>query len=104
MKAMEFARLRYLDSLFEPRHLCNIRIEYEKARTVRDSRMVFHARFHSEYPNGYDDVECCSTRGRGHFVGVHIFDTGHDHGGGDNISFDGGADSAGQLHGINGED
>ena len=92
-----------LGAYFE-RHLCNIRIEYEKDRTVPDPVMYFHARFRSENPNGYDDIECCSTRGRGHFVGVHIFDTGHDHGGGDNILFDGGADSAGQLHGINGED
>jgi hypothetical protein len=54
--------------------------------------------------NCRDDFECCSTRGRGHFVGVHIFDTGHDHGGGDNVMFDAGADTAGQLHGICGED
>jgi hypothetical protein len=37
-------------------------------------------------------------------VGVHVFDTGHDHGGGDNIMFDGRTESAGQLHGVNAED
>ena len=82
----------------------NVRIEYEPTPPPPDEFRYFHARFRSEVTNGRDDFECCSTRGSGHFVGVHIFDTGHDHGGGDNVMFDAGAETAGQLHGICGED
>lgn len=82
----------------------NVRVKYEKEAPPSDEMACFHAQFRSAVTNGRDDFECCATRGRGHFVGVHIFDTGHDHGGGDNILFDAGADTAGQLHGICGED
>lgn len=44
------------------------------------------------------------ARGRGHWVGMTLFGTGHDHGGGDFAVIDGeGADPV-FLHGINGED
>ncbi len=82
----------------------NVRVRYEKSVPSPDTFTYFHAQFRSSVTNGRDDFECCNTRGRGHFVGVHIFDTGHDHGGGDNVMFDAGADTAGQLHGICGED
>lgn len=82
----------------------NVRVRYETKPPPAESFSHFYARFRSAVTNGHDDFECCSVRGKGHFVGVHIFDTGHDHGGGDNIMFDAGADTAGQLHGICGED
>lgn len=89
---------------FGEKHRFNVRVEYDPEVPEEGRLSYFHARFRCEHTNGRDDFECCSTRGRGHFVGVHIFDTGHDHGGGDNVMFDAGADSAGQLHGICGED
>ncbi|MFH0937816.1 MAG: DUF2961 domain-containing protein [Planctomycetota bacterium] len=89
---------------FREKYHFNVRIEYDRNPSSPESSTYFHARFKCKTTNGYDDFECCATRGKGHFVGVHIFDTGHDHGGGDNILFDAGADSAGQLHGICGED
>lgn len=89
---------------FSQRHDVRVRVEYEKLPPDMEEAYCFHARFHCEVSRGYDGVECLSTRGRGHFVGVNIFDTGHDHGGGDSIFFDAGADTAGQLHGICGED
>ncbi|PCJ56825.1 MAG: hypothetical protein COA79_17885 [Planctomycetota bacterium] len=89
---------------FTEKYHFNIRIEYDDTPPPSESLSYFHAQFRCEKTNGYDDFECCAIRGKGHFVGVHIFDTGHDHGGGDNILFDAGADSAGQLHGICGED
>lgn len=89
---------------FTEKHHFNVWIEYDRNPPAPESLTYFHARFRCGITNGHDDFECCATRGKGHFVGVHIFDTGHDHGGGDNILFDAGADSAGQLHGICGED
>jgi len=85
-------------------YLYNVRVHYETTTPPPERMGYFHARFRSEMTRGYDDFEVCSTRGHGHFVGVHIFDTGHDHGGGDNIMFDGRTESAGQLHGVNAED
>jgi len=85
-------------------HLVNVRVHYETAPPPTEKMGYFHARFRAGVTNGYDDFEVCSTRGSGHFIGVHIFDTGHDHGGGDNIMFDGRTESAGQLHGVCGED
>ena len=89
---------------FNEKYHFNVRIEYDKNPPPPESMTYFHARFRCGETNGYDDFECCNVRGKGHFAGVHIFDTGHDHGGGDNILFDAGTDSAGQLHGICGED
>lgn len=82
----------------------NVSVRYDRMPPPPSEFSHFHAQFRSAVTNGRDDFECCSTRGKGHFVGVHIFDTGHDHGGGDNLMFDAGADTAGQLHGICGED
>jgi hypothetical protein len=89
---------------FHTRYLVNLRVEYKPQAPPAEEMRYFHARFNASTPNGRDDFECLSTHGRGHFVGVHIFDTGHDHGGGDNIMLDAAADSAAQLHGICGED
>lgn len=89
---------------FREKYHFNVRIEYDDTLPLPESLNYFHARFRNGDTNGYDDFECCATEGKGHFVGVHIFDTGHDHGGGDNVFFDAGADSAGQLHGVCGED
>lgn len=89
---------------FHQKYPVKIRIEYEPDPAAIERMFYFHAVFRSADTNGFDDLECCSTSGRGHFVGVHIFDTGHDHGGGDNMVFDAGTASAGQLHGICGED
>lgn len=85
------------------KYMFNVRVHYEKTPQPDDIR-YFHAQFRCGVTNGYDDFEVCSTRGKGHFIGVHVFDTGHDHGGGDNIMFDGRTPAAGQLHGICGED
>ena len=81
-----------------------VRVEVEQSPANIAAQYYFHARFAAGVPNGAEDVECLSTAGRGHLVGLHIFDTGHDHGGGDNILFDSNATTAGQLHGICGED
>ena len=43
-------------------------------------------------------------RGRGHWLGMSLYGTGHDHGGGDFAVIDGEGDSPAFLHGVNGED
>ncbi len=89
---------------FYNKYRLNIKLWLE--REVPDIKQMyyFHARYASAWTNGADDFECCSIRGKGHFVGIHIFDSGHNHGGGDNIFFDADGETAGQLHGICGED
>lgn len=44
------------------------------------------------------------VRGRGHWVGMTLYRTGHDHGGGDFAVIDGEGDTPAFLHGVNGED
>lgn len=44
------------------------------------------------------------VRGRGHWVGMSLYQTGHDHGGGDFAVIDGEGNDPAFLHGINGED
>jgi hypothetical protein len=97
LAAMQYGR-------FDQKYPVKVRVEYEANPPAIEQMLYFHAQFRSSVTNGRDDFECCSTNGHGHFVGVNLFDTGHDHGGGDNIMFDSGADTAGQLHGICGED
>jgi hypothetical protein len=44
------------------------------------------------------------ARGRGHWVGMTLYRTGHDHGGGDFAVIDGEGEAPAFLHGVNGED
>lgn len=81
-----------------------INIEYEKNPADINLMYYFNAIAKTEVSNGYRDFEVLNVRGEGHFVGVNLFNTNHDHGGGDNIFFDAGILTAGQLHGICGED
>jgi len=65
----------------------------------------FHAQFRELNPSvGYQDFVVLNTNGEGHFVGVNLFDTGHDHGGGDTVLIDAATPSPHVLHGICGED
>ncbi len=65
----------------------------------------FHA-LHTQVDSSlsYQPFQVLSTNGRGQFVGMSLFDTHHDHGGGDFIIIDGETSKPSFLHGINGED
>lgn len=89
---------------FEQKHQVKVLVAYEQDPADIGRMFYFHARFASATTNGYEPLECLNTSGRGHFVGLHVFDTGHDHGGADSIVFDGRTEQAGQLKGICGED
>lgn len=54
--------------------------------------------------NGFRQHEVLYVRGRGHWLGMTLYATGHDHGGGDFAVVDGEGRSPAFLHGINGED
>ncbi|MBM4155714.1 MAG: DUF2961 domain-containing protein [Lentisphaerae bacterium] len=53
---------------------------------------------------GYRQHEVLAVRGRGHWIGMSLYATGHDHGGGDFAVIDASGDAPAFLHGINGED
>jgi hypothetical protein len=77
----------------------------EERAKLPDDVLYFHAKFHEETATvGYRPYPALQTEGTGHFVGVNLFDTGHDHGGGDTALIDPAGDSPRVIHGINGED
>jgi hypothetical protein len=65
----------------------------------------FHALHqHTERTNGHRPHQVLYARGRGHWLGMTLYNTGHDHGGGDFAVIDAEGDKPSFLHGINGED
>lgn len=67
--------------------------------------LYFHALFnHVEQTTGYRDFNALAVRGEGHFLGMSLYDSGHNHGGGDTALIDGDSHSPQVLHGIAGED
>ena len=61
-----------------------------------------HAR--TDQTDGHRLHQVLYVRGRGHWVGMSLYRTGHDHGGGDFAVIDGEGARPAFLHGINGED
>lgn len=65
----------------------------------------FHALHQrTEKTDGHRLHQVLYARGRGHWVGMTLYRTGHDHGGGDFAVIDGEGDQPAFLHGVNGED
>lgn len=65
----------------------------------------FHALGQTTSPTlGFRQHQVLYARGRGHWLGMALYNTGHDHGGGDFAVLDGEGDSPAFLKGINGED
>ena len=65
----------------------------------------FHALHQrTEKTDGHRLHQVLYVRGRGHWVGMSLYRTGHDHGGGDFAVIDGEGDRPAFLHGVNGED
>lgn len=68
-------------------------------------RGYFHALGQTTAPTpGYRQHQVAYLRGRGHWLGMALYNTGHDHGGGDFAVIDGEGERPAFLHGINGED
>jgi hypothetical protein len=67
--------------------------------------LYFHALYHeTEKTVGYEPHAIVQVRGEGLFVGMNLFDSGHNHGGGDATLIDSGSAEPKVLHGICGED
>ena len=65
----------------------------------------FHAQYHAtEGTLGHVQYPVLRIRGQGLFVGLNLFDSGHNHGGGDAALMDAGTANPLVLHGICGED
>jgi hypothetical protein len=65
----------------------------------------FHARHQrTERTDGHRLHQVLYLKGRGQWLGMTLYRTGHDHGGGDFAVLDGESDRPAFLHGINGED
>ncbi len=101
------------------RRQCEVAVRNEGAATARisGSAMVeaipvfsadwgyFHALHQrTEKTDGHRLHQVLYVRGRGHWVGMTLYRTGHDHGGGDFAVIDGEGDRPAFLHGVNGED
>jgi len=72
---------------------------------VSRQALYFHAAYNEvEKTLGYSQYPVVQIKGKGVFVGLNIFDTGHNHGGGDAALIDSGTDHPRVLHGICGED
>ena len=54
--------------------------------------------------DGAHPVPLLHVEGRGHWLGMLLYASGHDHGGGDFVVVDGASEQPGWIHGINGED
>lgn len=65
----------------------------------------FHALYQrTDKTDGHRLHQVLYVRGRGHWVGMTLYGTGHDHGGGDFAVIDGEGEQPAFLHGVNGED
>lgn len=68
------------------------------------SALYFHALYHEQHTTGYAQFPVLRVVGRGVFLGLNLFDSGHNHGGGDAALIDAGTSRPQVLHGICGED
>jgi len=84
----------------------HIAVDYAvERRSVSKDTPYFHAFYHdTQRTPGYSQYPVLQIRGKGLFVGMNLFDSGHNHGGGDAALIDGGTDHPHVLHGICGED
>ena len=83
----------------------NFDVEAEPVESFGDDWGYFHARSeHLFGASGYDQFQILNTTGRGKWLGMSLYNTQHDHGGGDFAVIDGGTANPSFLHGINGED
>lgn len=81
------------------------KVALEPVKSFLPTWGYFHALHQrTEKTDGHRLHQVLYARGRGHWVGMTLYRTGHDHGGGDFAVIDGEGDQPAFLHGINGED
>jgi hypothetical protein len=86
--------------------LFNLDVDYSvEQEPVSENTPYFHALYHAvKKTPGYSQYQVLQIRGAGLFVGMNLFDSGHNHGGGDAALIDAGTTHPLVLHGICGED
>lgn len=89
-----------------PNEEWTLELDIEPVDRFEDSWGYFHAvsNHARTKTTGYDTYDVLYTRGRGHWLGMNMYDTGSEHGGGDFAVIDGETDRPAFLHGVNGED
>lgn len=88
-----------------PNEEYRVEVDYEKVEAFKENWGYFHANhYQPERTVGYRPMPVLYTQGRGHWIGMSLYDTQHDHGGGDFAIVDGETSTPDFLHGINGED
>jgi hypothetical protein len=98
------ARIRLANVGAVPR-TAEISIGIDRRALVEASPLLFHAQYAEEASTtGFSDHVVLDARGEGHFVGLSLFDSGHNHGGGDTALVDAGTERPLVLHGVCGED
>ena len=98
------ARIRLANAGAAPR-TAEISIGTDRRATVEANPLRFHAQYAEEASTtGFSDHVVLDARGEGHFVGLSLFDSGHNHGGGDTALVDAGTGQPLVLHGVCGED
>lgn len=76
-----------------------------ESRALSPNTLYFHALYgEKEKTVGYEQYRILGVQGEGLFVGMNLFDSGHNHGGGDAALIDAGTASPRVLHGVCGED
>lgn len=82
-----------------------VQLAIEEIDAFQEDWGYFHAKHQQENPTlGYRPFQNLYVRGRGQFVGLSLYDSHHDHGGGDFAVVDGESADPIFIHGINGED
>ncbi|MBZ0258971.1 DUF2961 domain-containing protein, partial [bacterium] len=77
----------------------------ERVHSFSPSWAYLHAKYQkTDKTDGHHLHQVIYIRGRGHFLGMTLYNTGHDHGGGDFAVVDGEGAQPAFLHGVNGED
>jgi hypothetical protein len=98
------ARIRLSNSSPAARAL-EVTLAVDRRSPVESHPLRFHALLAEEASTtGYADFVVLSARGEGHFVGLSLFDSGHNHGGGDTALMDADTERPLVLHGVCGED
>lgn len=82
-----------------------VSLELEAVPAYGERWGYFHAlQQQTDGTEGHRPHQVLYVRGRGHWLGMTLYRTGHDHGGGDFAVIDGEGNQPAFLHGINGED
>jgi len=104
MPFRKVARIKLENPTDIPRQVM-VRYALKRSEGLPKNIYYFHALFHEENKTvGYRDFVALAARGEGHFVGINLFDSGHNHGGGDTALIDAETSTPLVLHGVAGED